>query len=430
VNLKSTRIVLAPLLISGLTVALSLFATSTAHAEPTWTPTPTSTPTATPTATPTPPAAFTWAVSPIEPETGITDALEDLLTGDPPGGTTTLWAITDAAASPDGWYISLANLTGISAPYEEWSAEENSIWLGSAECIEDVTWTCTYYEPTLPEGGGGLIFPWRNGEAAVYGYSGVHPGGWFTEYAVDFFPATNETYASEAGTVTWVCGIGTYNTGALINGISGDLLYLHLDPSAPIEVGDFYRQGDLVGSLVRGSFDDLCGKANQYPNNAHVHFGFDSSGNYFSIGGCVLDLTTEIFNCQGDLIGIQESLTNSGQTSGGSNDPPAPSVGTGGGSSIWDALVQVYLDLFKPEDISLYLPEQEPRIDYFLGKATIVTNIVFNFVNDIVLGPAGSTTYIMAQVMSVILGFEITYYLVDVLVSIMPFISKALRFIW
>jgi len=348
-------------------------------------------------------------VSPIEPETDITDALEDLLTGDPPEGTTTLWAITDAAASPDGWYISLANLASVPEPYDDWSVMEDSTWLGSAECIEDGTWACEYYDPDLPEGGGGLIFPWRSGEVAIYGISGVHSGGWFTEYAVDFFPTTNETYAAEAGTVTWVCGVGTYNTGAIINGNSGDLLYLHLDINTPIEVGDYYRQGDLVGSLVRGSFNDLCGQANQQATSAHVHFGFDADA-YFSIGGCVLNISTEIFDCNGDLIGITEVLGNNGANPDIPN-PPGP-TGTGG-ANLWDSVVGAFVSVIRDglkETFKNYMIAHDNRITYFIRQAAVILVILWSFVANIIFGPLSITTIPMALALGLVITFELVFF--------------------
>jgi hypothetical protein len=303
--------------------------------------TPTPTATATPTSTPTPPATFTWAESSIEPVTGITDALAVLLTNDPPANTTTLWAITDAAASNSGWYISLASLAGVPSPYDVWNVMDNGIWMGAAECIESGTWSCDYYEPTLLQGGGaGLVFPWRSGQSAIYGPYGVHEAGWGgIQYAVDFFPQDSETVAVEAGTSVWTCS-GTYNKGVIIRGAEGDFLYLHLEIATPLTVGDAYTQGQLIGSLVHGTFSyDGCGTATQQPNNAHVHFGFDSADNYFSIGGCVLDIAAQTWDCNGTDIGAPGTLLNTGSASG--NVPTDP---TNDGAYDPGSTVQIWED--------------------------------------------------------------------------------------
>jgi hypothetical protein len=373
---------------------------------PTITRTPTgtwSTPTSTFTPTVTPPGSLTWAESDIEPEAGIVTALEAMIISDPPAGATNLWSITHAAASPDGWYFSLSNLSGVSSPYNYWDVERNGNWLGSAECIDDSGWTCEWYvwEPPAGGGGAGIGFPWKSGESAQYGQSGVHEGyPGMIEYAVDFFPTSNETYAAAEGTVTWICS-GSLNKGILLSGTAGDFLYYHLEPGTPITMGTTYRQGDYLGNLVRGTFTDTCGRADQATSSAHVHFGFEAD-TYFNIGGCVLTISTEIFDCDGIMIGILGNLINDGETSTGGGEGS-------GGAHIWDGIVAAIVDLLF-EDLSDYLPTQHPAIQYWLAQGTAIYSIVLNFFASIIMGPAGAWTEVMSLALALVVTLEIAYW--------------------
>lgn len=394
------------------------------------TPTPTgtwSTPTASPTPTVTPPATFAWAVGDYDPETEIKDALEDLITADYPEGSTTVWAITDAASSPSGWYFSLASLDGVPSPFDDWNVMDDAVWLGSAECIDDSGYDCDWYDPEMPEGGGPILaFPWRAGQSAIYGPFGVHSGGYDLQYAVDFFPQSNEATAAEFGIVTWTC-LGTYNRGVKLSGNS-TILYLHLTTTTPLSIGDSYSQGQLIGDLVRGSFEDNCGWANQSSSNAHLHYGFDSSSMYYAMGGCVLSLATEIWDCDGNMIGIGEELLNTGETSGQdeeSEDEENDVTQDPTGAHLWDGIVKMLQDLFW--DFEEYLPTHNDNIDFFIGQARIVLVIVYAFVSDIVLGPASTTSRVMIIVFSTLGSLEFIYWATEAIVRVIKFGASILK---
>jgi hypothetical protein len=268
-----------------------------------------------------------------------------------------------------GWYVSLAHITGMEAPYTGWNVETNSDWMGAMQCSgEEWSWTCSYYTPAY---GGqeiqGLVWPFKTGTWAVYGSSGVHhdsgsmmPG----DSAVDFVGDDSwsggmspEVYAVASGVVVAHCD-GVHNGGIRVSGPSGDFMYFHLQPGQPkMEMGTSIARGERIGILAYGTFNDSpCGYANQGATQYHIHFGFLPSGGFFQIGGCNLNLSTQNWLCGSTTIGVLGHLVNNGGsapaptvTPGGPTVTPNPGqIGTVvGGEHIWNGLIAGFVSFIQ-----------------------------------------------------------------------------------
>lgn len=117
--------------------------------------------------------------------------------------------------------------------------------------------------------------PWvyTQGWHDQYGYSDC-TGDWC---AVDI--ATNNTdkslLASTSGEVDSICTIGTVSTNVYVKNDDGVLMrYCHIDKNKlEVKKGDTIEQGDLLGTLITGSFEfDGCGSADQNSDTGHVHW--------------------------------------------------------------------------------------------------------------------------------------------------------------
>jgi hypothetical protein len=301
--------------------------------------------------------------------------------------------INAQADGTGGWFISLVNIVGVDAPYTDWDALGNGGWRGSMDCTgTEPTWSCEYYVPPALVGGGnatGLIFPWQSGTYAIYGVEGIHHDNlkFNGDDAVDFLgDDTLEgsmppyMYAPASGTVTWACQ-GPHNGGIIIHGPSGDFMLFHLAPGqAAFTLGTTYQQGQLIGRLAYGTFDDTgapyyCGEAQQSATEYHIHFAWMPSGTSLSMGGCILDLSSGNWLCGTTTIGPtgQGRLYNTGSTSpaptqsgptitpGGPTITPMPGqIGTAvGGDHIWNGLISAVIDFINKNASTLLGPHVE-----------------------------------------------------------------------
>ena len=175
-------------------------------------------------------------------------------------------------------------------------------------------------------------------------------------------------YAAEAGSVTWSCQ-GADNGGLIISGASGKLMYFHLAPGqAAFTIGSTFQQGQQIGRLAYGTFNDSpCGYASQSATDYHLHFAWLPSGSTFSIGGCILDLTSQNFLCGTTTIGVLGHILNTGSSSpstgptvtpGGPTITPVPGqVGSAvGGEHIWNGLISAVIDFIKTNAASMFSP--------------------------------------------------------------------------
>ena len=150
-------------------------------------------------------------------------------------------------------------------------------------------------------------FPWQSGSSMQYGVRGVHDAGFFSGWkAVDFLSdgntgaghAPNRLLAAASGSISYVC-----RDGASVAIRIGDLLYAHLLDNGNLTIGHHFNQGDEIGQLRSGSFNDNCGWASQNANWFHVHWGFPNTGS-FEAGGWTLNLSDGLWRRGGETRGI------------------------------------------------------------------------------------------------------------------------------
>ncbi|MCE5258456.1 MAG: hypothetical protein LLG44_05260, partial [Chloroflexi bacterium] len=132
----------------------------------------------------------------------------------------------------------------------------------------------------------GYIFPWEPGTAMEY-VSGVHQNG-FADYtpgwlAVDFIStydpesgmAPSAVYAAAAGTIDWKCSPYWGQTSAAIR--IGELMYVHLVNTPDLATGRSLAQGEVIGYMQPGEFNENCGVARQGSGQYHLHLGFPAT---------------------------------------------------------------------------------------------------------------------------------------------------------
>jgi Concanavalin A-like lectin/glucanases superfamily len=366
-------------------------ATPTFTSTPTLAPSSTSTLTLAPTSTLTPPASSTptitpissiaWAPSPFSITIALQNALASVLIAAPPTGSSgDVYGVINAQSDGSGgWYISMVNIVGVDSPYTNWDALSNGGWRGSMDCTgSEPTWTCAYYVPAPLPGGGdstGLVFPWQQGTYAVYGPEGIHHDNlkFSGDDAVDFLgddawqsSMPPYMYAPVSGTVEWSCQ-GPHNGGIILKTPSGDeFMLFHLAPNqSAFTIGTVFQQGAEIGRLAYGTFNDTiapyyCGDAHQAANEYHVHFAWMPSGTTFSMGGCILNLSSQNWVCGNTTIpptGQGQIMNNGGSAPVPTPAGPTPTPGgptstpvvggytpVGGGEHVWNGIIQAVID--------------------------------------------------------------------------------------
>lgn len=357
-------------------------ATVTPTASDTPTPTITDTPTPTATATATP-AAPLMADPSVVIAQDLIDEIQDALQGDLPDEDVNLWAITDIYTVGDYSMLSLAGLEVADPPDPADWLYYNAIWTGTAIIRDngDTTYTTglagdATYQTLLGEstfsnpysgadqgGGGGnwIWFPWLAGTQGYYGVRGVH---WASELtlpgwlAVDFVGGDNYgdttmpnmVYGSWTEPIKNVCRDGTSVAITTAN-----FYYVHLADSSSFQPGAMIRQGQPIGSLVKGSFNDNCGWAAQHDTSYHLHWGFKPGNGYVVVEGWTLNTSDEIWRMGDQTVRTGQYLpavwpNHDGPypTAGPTITPggPTPTPGdapiiprTYGGDSLWDPFV-------------------------------------------------------------------------------------------
>jgi hypothetical protein len=322
---------------------------------PTYTPGPTFTPggpTSTPTRTPF--ASLIWAQGLAEllpEEQAAIEAL--LLAAPPPGAYSDIYAVTDYRSVSDTVaVVSLVNLVGVSAPYNAWSGQDSGIWIG-AVVVDIAGAPVAYYyqapQQSSPHTGGSSSVPailWPYGGGGAVFTQGVTFGVGSGNFAwgmlgIDLDPDNPYAYAVASGTVTWTCS-SNYDQEIKLETDKGTYLYMHLIPGTT-DQGASFSEGELIGGLVNYPFNDTANPTcKSYSTGTHIHFGFVDSG-YLQFEGCVLDIYTNTFNCNGQLVFVGGRLP----PAGGGLIPVGPTPGDGtpqgetyvpatGGEHIWD----------------------------------------------------------------------------------------------
>ena len=427
--------------------------TPTETPTPTATNTPTDTPTATgtlpatntptetstPTATYTPGPAVIWADGPVTLSESLEDAIGELLYDTPPGeAESNIYSATNISGVDTSWNVSIVNLVDVEAPYDEWDLETNVVWSWFVECTGTAPdWSCDYYEPPAGGGSSTLRFPWRTGYSAIYGVFGVHSGARMISgsYAVDFFG--NDDYltvmppqavAVADGRIASVCNDGT-SIAILVEGGPIPVAYFHLETGQSFSEGQTISQGQVLGQLKHGTFTGSnCGWAVQTANQYHLHFVFlPTSPGYLEIGGCVLDLNTQAFVCNGSTYTKLQSIPNGGGTSNPGN-PGGPGSGSnpsGGGAHIWDGIVAAFVSL-NQDTIATNLPEPSPFFGYALQKVGIVLQVLLNIIMTIYL--TGLTGGLLLNFAGAIITLELMYLMAAVVIWAIKIAKRIVSF--
>jgi hypothetical protein len=317
------------------------------------TPTPTPGPTSTPTETPTPTATYTPTATATETPTPTFTPTATFTPTETPTETPTLSPTPGPTFTPTNTPTPSATPTPIHA-----------------------------------EGGGAyLVFPWQIGRTMMYGIRGIHGSGDYGTsgmYAVDFVGgdnlgsnvASNIVYAAASGEIDYVCDDGTALAVRTYNSATGEyLLYAHLLDNSNLTIGHGFSQGQAMGALKYGTFNDTCGWAQQSANNYHLHFMFKPHSGAFQISSCTLLFSDEKFHCGDKVLGIGGWLIGGG--GGGQIDPEDGGAGTGsddpasgtgvvgeGAPSFWDNVIIAIITVIDRAVIKL-LPEHTSPIQLF-----------------------------------------------------------------
>lgn len=240
------------------------------------------------------------------------------------------YAITYSHARGNGTFVSLVALN-IADPNQEWhfTDSDDIAWMGSVLVASDYSVELltvgtggggVQARPMLAPGGGAEIrFPWTTGSAMMFGVRGVHELGYGTTgmEAVDFVGgdgmgsgvASPRVYAAAIGTVDYVCADATSVAVRTHNEDSGNyFIYAHLLDNDNLVEWHVFQQGDLIGALKYGAFDDECGWASQKPTQYHLHFGFEPAGGTYRMEGCILTVSTSKWMCGTKEIGTGQFL--------------------------------------------------------------------------------------------------------------------------
>ena len=312
----------------------------------------------------------------------ISDALRDNLN---------MWLAIDAPSAAPYYIVTyskdkpgytIVSLVGVDlpSPDAEWNlTEDPSLWMGTVKVLDDGSVSPLSYSPNAPKlarlkaaaGGGSYVaFPWQMGTTVIYGPRGVHGDGDYGTsglLAVDLVSGTgfgpsaanDSTYASDDGIVDYVCEDTTSTAIRTHNTTTGDyFVYAHLLANDRLDYDVEFTQGELIGSLKHGSFDDTCGWAEQSSTTWHLHWMFVPASGSFRAEDCRLTVATERWDCDGDNIGTGEVIYGGG----GAGAKSAEGLGTATGgiadtqATFWDYFLGGIIKVF---DVMLFkqLPE-------------------------------------------------------------------------
>lgn len=279
------------------------------------------------------------------------------------------YAVTNVSLHGTQTFVSLVAL-GSYDPAIQWSIEDGNVaWIGSVRVLEDGTVIRFSVDqhvnvadkfklsmPVRPAPGGGpyVGLPWKPGTMAYMGSCGVHgyksctsrtvPGDGYGDYgtvgmrAVDWVStsqvlggaAPDEVYTSDTGVVDYVCDDGISVAVRTYNPYTGDyFLYAHMLNNANLVEDHIFNRLDVMGKLKHGPFSSNgCGYADQDEYSWHVHWMFTPADGFFQAWGCLLNISTEKWDCGGRIVGIGNWVAWDG-SSGGAVAPVFPTPGAG-----------------------------------------------------------------------------------------------------
>ena len=157
--------------------------------------------------------------------------------------------------------------------------------------------------------------------------------------------ANDAVYASDAGTVDYVCNDDTTVAVRTYNSTTGDyFIYAHLRDNAMLVLDREFSQGESIGQLKHGSFDDFCGWAEQKDNHWHLHWMFTpGTSNTFQAEDCILFFSDKKWHCGAtNVIGTGQWLTHGNGYLLGHDDPGGTNGYEGRAPaelSFWDLLL-------------------------------------------------------------------------------------------
>ncbi len=320
------------------------------------------------------------------------------------------WLATDAPSPVPFYVVTYAKTVGVVTQVslaavdvptdelpEEWSmfeAGSQVVWMGSVTVQEDgtvVPFPMASRErgasklalPALPTGGGSYVaFPFQSGKAMLYGPRAVHGSGDYGTsgmVAVDLVSgdglgagaAPPYAYASDAGTIDYICDDGTTVAVRLHNASTGDdFIYAHLLDNASLVMSGAFTRGQLLGSIKYGSFDDDCGWAEQRDTNYHIHWMFEPNGDTFQAEGCILRISTKKWTCGSKEVGTGEWLQGGGGFGFGGDEFANGQVEP----SFWDYVVFGFINFIRGGLFSI-LPTHED-FEYFYSVLSSVRLVV------------------------------------------------------
>lgn len=327
------------------------------------------------------------------------------------------WLATDAPSSVPFYVVTYfktvnsvtqVSLAGVDLSTDElpegWNMFEDGsgvVWMGSVTVQEDGTvvpfpsasrdrgtskLAMIAFVPPTTGGGSYVAFPFQSGKAMIYGPRAVHGiGDYGTSgmVAVDLVSgdglgagaAPPYAYASDAGTIDYICDDGTTVAVRTHNASTGDdFIYAHLLDNASLVMSGTFSRGQLLGSIKYGSFDDDCGWAEQRDTNYHLHWMFEPNGNTFQAEGCILNTSTQKWTCGNDEIGTGEWLRGGGGFGFGGDEFASGQAEP----TFWDYLVYGFIDFVRGSLFAILPEHKDLEIFYsVLSSIRLVIRIAF-----------------------------------------------------
>jgi membrane-bound inhibitor of C-type lysozyme len=314
-------------------------------------------------------------------------------------------------------YASLVGLQ-LETIIDDWTLEDGeAIWMGTVKVYNDGSVELRTLAqkksnvlalPNVAAGGGSYVaFPWQAGTGMMYGPRGVHGDGDYGTsgmLAVDLVSGTDmgsgaasdRVYASDTGTVDYVCDDGTSVTIRTYNETTDDyFIYAHLLDNAALVIEGEFSKNQQIGTLKRGSFDppgSNCGWAEQADNHWHLHWMFVPANGSFRAENCILSISSQKWSCGSTVIGTGQFIVGGGGVGTGADD--ASGLGQAGygvaptNISMWDYLIVGIAWVIDP--FFKLVPEHQGLtfIQTIYNSAEIVIRLVVVFAyGNINLGP-------------------------------------------
>lgn len=362
------------------------------------------------------------------------------------------WVITNVGETNElgDTFVSLVAID-MENPTDEWSLgdrpsgehESSVVWMGSvivrinhtveiysdggysdAQQTNFMKLAAPFLQPFSDGGGSNVRFPWENGKAMIYGVRGIHAeggGGMAGFYAVDFVSgdelgtgmASNRVHSVAQGEIDYTCNDGTSFAIRVHNEDTGDYyIYRHLLDNSTLIEGYTYYQGDTIGYLKYGTFDDDCGWAQQQPTNYHLHFGFKPANGVFQLQNCILDMDTEAWTCGEQTISTGQSLRNLGGPTSTGDDASAFS----NQMSFWDYFL-TGADMLVQSLIIDHLPDHQSNS--YLYSLYNAINVTVRIARVMLYGNISLSWFVLA------VGFGLTIKGIFFILEAVMFLLKA-----